>query len=126
MNRTLRFILFQTISEVNCLQNVPHSPLGLQNPSPSRKVQTTVYIYILTFRSHAHSQALLEPTVLTPISVGFVDRTVFVSPARVPQLFPDASFEEPLTPFTTCAAIMTTYGSKGKSTFMVPGMDDFA
>lgn len=93
---------------MNCLQNVPQSPLGLQNPSPSRKVQTTVYIYILTFCSHAHGQALLEPTVLTPISVGFVDRTVFVSPARVPQLFPDASFEEPLTPFTTCTAIMTT------------------
>lgn len=106
MNRTLRFILFQTISEVNCLQNVPYSPLGLQNPS--RKVQTTMYIYILTFCSHAHGQALLESTVLTPISVGFVDRTVFVSPARVPQLFPDAPLEESLTPFTTCAAIMTT------------------
>lgn len=108
MNRTLRFILLQTIPEVHCLQTVPHSPLGLQNLNPSRKVQTTVYIYILTFRSHAHCQALLESTVLTPISVGFVDRTVFVSPARVPQLFPDAPLEEPLTPFTTCAAIMTT------------------
>lgn len=34
-DRTLRFILFQTISEVHCLQTVPHSPLGLQNPSPA-------------------------------------------------------------------------------------------
>lgn len=126
MNRTLRFILLQTIPEVHCLQTVPHSPLGLQNLNPSRKVQTTMYIYKLTFRSHAHGQALLESTVLTPISVGFVDRTVFVSAARVPQLFPDAPFEEPLTPFTTCAAIMTTYGSKGKSTSMVPGTEDFA
>lgn len=110
MNRTLRFILFRTISEVHCLQTVPHSPFRLQNPSPSRKVQTTVYIYILTFGSHAHGQTLLESTVLTPISVGFVDRTVFVSAARIPQLFPDAPLEKPLTPFTTCAAIMTTYG----------------
>lgn len=108
MNRTLRFILFQTIYlKLFVFKMFLTVPLVYKTPAPVEKY-TTLYIYILTFCSHAHGQTLLESTVLTPISVGFVDRTVFVSAARIPQLFPDASLEESLTPFTTCAAIMTT------------------
>jgi len=63
----------------------------------------------LTFWAHADSKALLQPTVLTAVAIMLCDWAFLVASTRVAQLFPDAPFEKPFTPFTADYTVVPTW-----------------
>lgn len=73
--------------------------------------QTFVQILsiVLTVAAHAHGEALLQPAILTSISMVFRHFARLVAPTRVTQLFPNGTFEKPFTAFAAYSAVMTTY-----------------
>ena len=59
---------------------------------------------------HAHSETLLKPTKLAPVTTTLVDRTVFVGQANILGVLLNCPLEEALAAFTGSNPVVLTRG----------------